>query len=80
LYPKDTQKLITTGVELMMRMALRLLGKQGRSKPLLLLEDASGDKEEDVNNRVQGCHVVAAARETEEVIAFCSANFQYKFL
>jgi hypothetical protein len=43
---RDTQKLIATRVELMMKTALRLLGKQGRPKPLQLLGEAGEDKED----------------------------------
>jgi hypothetical protein len=43
LYPEDTQKIINSGVELLMKTRLRLLGKQERGKSTATLKDASVD-------------------------------------
>jgi hypothetical protein len=43
LYLEDTQRAITAGVDLMMRMALKLLGRQGGvAVPTLLIKDKAG--------------------------------------
>jgi hypothetical protein len=48
LYQEDTQRTITAGVDLMMRTALKLLGKQGGAAPTLLIKDKA---EEDVDRQ-----------------------------
>jgi hypothetical protein len=47
-YQEDTQRTITAGVDLMMRTALKLLGKQGGAAPTLLIKDKA---EEDVDRQ-----------------------------
>jgi hypothetical protein len=47
LYPEDTQKMIAIGVELMMKTALRLLGKNGGGAQVLALKDAEDDKDDE---------------------------------
>jgi hypothetical protein len=53
LYPEDTQKLIATRVELMMKTVLCLLRKPGRPKPLQLLGEAGEDKEDGDDAKAQ---------------------------
>jgi hypothetical protein len=47
LYQEEIQKMINAGVDLMMKTAMRLLGKQGRGPGTLALEDVVADDEED---------------------------------
>jgi hypothetical protein len=47
LYSEDAQKLISSGVDVMMQMALRLLGKQEAARRRPALMGAKPDEEED---------------------------------
>jgi hypothetical protein len=47
LHPVEAQKLIKYGVEVMMRVAIRLLGKQDAGNPPLMLCGAESDEEQE---------------------------------
>jgi hypothetical protein len=47
LHPVEAQQLIKYGVEVMMRVAIRLLGKQDAGNPPLMLCGAESDEEQE---------------------------------
>jgi hypothetical protein len=50
LYPEDTQKMISAGVELMMKMTLRLLGKNDGGARVLMLKEVEDSWDEEATD------------------------------